>query len=191
MLNYLEQALDPKLTYHGLHHTLDVLQVCNQYIRRLDLAPSDRILLRSAALLHDAGFTVAYENHEKNSCIIASKLLPEYNYNVKQIDAICALIMATKIPQTPKSSLAEVLCDADLDYLGRDDFKKTGDLLYKELTHFGKISGKTAWNKLQLSFLRAHNYHTAFAVKNRSPKKEQHLQSVTKWLDRYGDAHSV
>ena len=29
---------------------------------------------------------------------------------------------ATKIPQTPLTKLEEIICDADLDYLGREDF---------------------------------------------------------------------
>ncbi|MDA0973125.1 MAG: hypothetical protein O2867_05255 [Bacteroidetes bacterium] len=41
--------------------------------------------------------------------------------------------MATKVPQEPKDHLARILCDADLDYLGGDDYDEIAGGLYQEL----------------------------------------------------------
>ena len=86
--------------------------------------------------------------------------------------------MSTKIPQKTNTYLEKVLCDADLDYLGRADFYTISDQLYKELKAYKLVSNKTEWNKLQVKFLEAHRYHTAFAINNRQPEKEIRIEEL-------------
>ena len=180
----LENGLDKSLTYHGVHHTLDVCNACNAYIRRMSLNPKQRLLLRTAALMHDYGFIISYKNHEEIGCKIARKKLPDYNYSKKDIEEICAMIMATKIPQSPKNILSRILCDADLDYLGREDFKKIGDTLFQELKNYKVLSSREEWNKIQFQFLSKHEYKTEYGRKYRQPKKQKHIQKLKKWLNK-------
>ena len=42
-------------------------------------------------------------------------------------DLFSQLILATKVPQKPKNKLEKIICDADLDYLGREDFDNISD----------------------------------------------------------------
>jgi hypothetical protein len=88
------------------------------------------------------------------------------------------MIMATKIPQTPHTQLEKILCDADLDYLGRDDFYETGKRLYQELSSRGYVETEREWNLIQKTFLEGHRYHTSFARKNREALKQQHVQEI-------------
>ena len=37
------------------------------------------------------------------------------------------------MPQTPKNHLEEIMCDSDLDYLGRQDFYPIAETLRQEL----------------------------------------------------------
>jgi uncharacterized protein len=83
--------------------------------------------------------------------------------------------MATKLPQEPHSLLEQIICDADLDYLGRDDFFKIGDRLYNELVAANIIANETDWNILQIGFLQKHHYFTATAKGLRDDKKQEHL----------------
>ena len=39
-----------------------------------------------------------------------------------QIERICALIMSTKLPPKPTNLLENIMCDSDLDYLGKKRF---------------------------------------------------------------------
>jgi hypothetical protein len=73
------------------------------------------------------------ENHEAISCQIAEEILVQFDYSPEQIQKIKGMIMATRIPQTPTNHLEEILADADLDYLGRDDFEEISERLFKEL----------------------------------------------------------
>ena len=88
--------------------------------------------------------------------------------------------MSTKIPQNPKTGLEEIICDSDLDYLGRDDYYPISKTLYDELRYLSKIKSERDWNQLQINFLEAHSYHTDFAIQNRQPEKEQRILELKK-----------
>jgi uncharacterized protein len=176
----LKQELPAKLSYHGLHHTIDVLNVCNQYIRRMKIKAHDAHLLRSAALLHDVGILWTYNGHEEEGVKYANQILPSYGYSKKDIDKIAGMIMATKIPQRPKTQLEKILCDSDLDYLGTDEFYTIGDTLKKEFISYKIIKNAVEWDRLQVNFLSKHHYHTLFAKKHRAAKKQEYIQEIKK-----------
>ena len=178
----LKTKLPDKLYYHALTHTSDVLKVCNQYIRRGKIKPRDAKLLRIGALLHDIGFTETYENHEAKGQEIAQELMEELGFSQKDIDVVKGLIWATKIPQSPQTKLEQIICDADLDYLGRSDFYKISDQLYKELKLRGSLGNKKEWNRIQIKFLEAHSYHTRFALDHRQPVKEKRIAELYETL---------
>ena len=123
----------PNLQYHNIKHIYDVLESA------LVIAESEKItgdeikILRLAALFHDAGFIRSSANHEERGVEMAREILPAYGLSCDQIDTICGMIMATRIPQSPSNQLERILCDADLDYLGRDDFYEIGGRLFEEL----------------------------------------------------------
>ncbi len=184
IISLLNEKLPEDLYYHGIHHTMDVLHVCNQYIRREKLGQHDSMLLRLAALFHDIGFIESMQEHEKNGAKIAAQMMPEYGFSSEDIKKVQGLILATRIPQSPANFLEKIICDADLDYLGRNDFYQISDLLGKELEVYGNIKSKMEWNKLQIGFLEAHQYHTEFAVKNRQPIKEKRIAELKEWVEK-------
>lgn len=171
----LRSRLPEKLFYHDLQHTLDVISVCNQYIDREEINYRQAELLRIAALLHDIGFTVTYKDHEEKGAEIAEEMMSKLGFSQREIEVVKGLIMATKIPQNPKNRLEQIICDADLDYLGRNDFEVISERLFHELKSLALIQDKETWNKIQVKFLEAHSYHTEFAKKNRQPKKYKRL----------------
>jgi len=174
----LKTRLPNKLYYHALHHTDDVLKVCNEYIRREKIKSKDAKLLRIGALLHDIGFTETYDNHEAKGQEIAQELMGNLGFSQKDIDVVKGLIWATKIPQSPKNKLEKIICDADLDYLGRRDFYKISDQLFKELKLRGLLGNKKEWNQIQINFLEGHSYHTKFAIRKRQPVKEKRIAEL-------------
>lgn len=178
ILDKLERELSDKLTYHGLHHTLDVLSTTEELCYFEKVPPYDSLLLKTAALFHDAGFTVSNVSHETLGCDIARQHLPLYDYTLAEIEQICGMIMATKIPQTPHSYLEQILCDADLDYLGRDDFYSIGATLFQELKTYNVLQSEEAWNRLQVNFLEKHHFFTKTNRRRRTPQKQHYLQEL-------------
>lgn len=178
ILQKLRQDLPQHLSYHSVAHVLDVIAAAEKIAASENIDREDFMLLKTAALFHDSGFLFGSKDHEQKSCEIAQEYLPNYGYSQAQIDKIKGMIMATKIPQMPQNHLEQILADADLDYLGRDDFFTIGDKLYDELSMFGIINTERDWNILQERFLENHSYHTATAISTRNEKKLENLQII-------------
>jgi predicted metal-dependent HD superfamily phosphohydrolase len=181
-LDILQNNLSSELYYHGIHHTLDALRTSKVYLRHVDIGPHESKLLRLGILLHDIGFIESTIDHELRGARIAEKLLREYDFPSEDIQIIKGLIMATRIPQEPKTFLEKIICDVDLDYLGRPDFYEISETLFQELKVYTSIRDRNEWNKLQVGFLEAHRYHTEFAIKNRQPKKEQRIKELKEMI---------
>lgn len=187
IIQQLRQGLSPTLTYHSLHHTLDVVDAAN----RLAIAegitdPEALTLLHTAALYHDSGFLTTYSNHELASCGIAWQTLPDFDYTSDQIEQICAMIQATQLPQNPQSHLAQILCDADLDYLGRPDFERIAQTLFTEMGTYRGITNELTWNQIQVGFLEKHRYWTATARQWRDAAKQTRLAELRALLGKNG-----
>lgn len=182
ILAELRAGLPMERSYHSFEHTLDV------YASTITIAEEEGVvgepleLLKTAALYHDSGFLNEPENHEHGGCRMVLDNLPRFGYDARQIKEICDMIMATKIPQGPKNRLSEILCDADLDYLGRRDFFFVGDLLFKEMKVHGALSTRREWNLLQEDFISKHSYFTGTSRALREPMKQEHLEWVRQWL---------
>jgi TolB-like protein/Tfp pilus assembly protein PilF/predicted metal-dependent HD superfamily phosphohydrolase len=178
ILSRLEKELPPSLHYHNMSHIKDVMESAERIAEAEGISSEEKRLLRVAALFHDAGFIFSPKNHEERGCDLAKSMLPPFGFTTQQIEMICGMIMATRIPQTPHTHLEKIVCDADLDYLGRDDFFETGKSLYMEMKERGFIETEREWNLIQKTFLETHRYHTRFSKENREQKKQQHLQAI-------------
>jgi len=178
VLARLKSELPQYLAYHGMNHTLDVLNVCDQYIRRENLSEEERYLLRIGAIVHDMGFLIGPANHEAVGAEMAGVLMKDLGMKQHIIEQVKGLVMATKIPQTPLNYLQKIICDADLDYLGRDDYPTISVKLFEELKHMNIITTEQQWKDLQINFLKSHHFQTPFAIKNREPKKQYWLKKL-------------
>lgn len=90
--------------------------------------------------------------------------------------------MATKLPPNPKTLLEKIICDADLDYLGRADFIPVSNTLYEELKAQNKISDINEWNKLQVKFISNHQYFTETANRLREVNKQKQIERIKKLI---------
>jgi predicted metal-dependent HD superfamily phosphohydrolase len=131
-------------------------------------------LLKLGCAYHDSGFLFTYKNHEEKGCEIARNDLSKILTN-EDMDIVCGLIMATKIPQSPHNLLEEIICDADLDYLGRNDFEPISQNLYKEFIDFDIIKKEDHWDNIQINFFKIHHYFTQTSLDKRKNKKQEHL----------------
>lgn len=185
IIKMLQDNLPEGLFYHGLHHTLDVCNAAEQLALLEGVEGEDLHVLKTAALFHDSGFTKVYEKNEPYGCELAKEILPQFGYSDKQIHLVELLIMATQVPQRASTLLEKLICDADLDYLGRDDFETIANNLKRELYSFDKIKNDKQWDEIQVSFLQQHKYFTPAAIKLRQAKKDQNLEVVKQRLASY------
>ncbi|MFM9944581.1 MAG: HD domain-containing protein [Bacteroidia bacterium] len=186
-INILKESLPRYLTYHSLEHTLDVYEETKRIAKSEKLNSNDELnILLTAAIYHDIGFVASELNHEQQSSIICMSNLPKFGYTDSEIDRICEVIMATKIPQTPNSHLAEILCDADLDYLGRNDFDEISEALFEEFSFRKIITNRQVWDNIQVNFFNSHHYFTTSNCEIRNIQKAINLQKIIERVKTYG-----
>jgi adenylate cyclase len=182
ILDKLEKELPKYLYYHNVKHTVDVVTEVELIGWAEGCTDEEVLLLKTAGLFHDAGHTIAYDDHEDLGCDLAREFLPQYGYNQEQIDKICEIIMATKLPPKPKNLLEAIICDSDLDYLGRSDMIPVSNTLFKELAEQNKINSFNAWNKLQVKFISGHQYFTQTARNLREVNKQKQIERISKLI---------
>jgi uncharacterized protein len=178
VIGLLRDNLPGNYLYHNPEHTLYVMDKALDIGRHEKCTDDELEFIRVAALWHDTGYTKTYKDHEEESCRIARHYLPEFGYPDDYINSLCNMIMVTKIPQFPKNKLEEILADADLEYLGTDEFEIKSDCLFKELQSVRPDYTEAAWNQAQISFIRSHHYFTRYCQENKEPVKQQHLDKL-------------
>ncbi len=181
----LDNHLPPGITYHSSAHTLDeVTPAVDRMIQAEGVTESiDQLLLRTAALFHDLGYISAHLNHEVVSARIAAEELPGFGYSQPQVETIQAMIMATRLPQSPRGLLQEILADADLDILGSPNFFARNVDLRNEMDFLLQPVNDMIWYTNQIAFLRKHHYFTRSTHDLRLAGKQQNLQELTRLLE--------
>ena len=178
VVKLLNENLNPIYYYHNYEHTLYVLDKAVEIGRHENCKAREIELLSAAALWHDTGYINIYAGHEAESCALAQKYLPGYGFSATDINKVCGMIMATKIPQSPQNKLEEIIADADLEYLGTDKAGNKADDFFKELHQLNPSLTKADWNRTQISFLQDHAYFTGFCKTNSEPVKAAYLSKL-------------
>ncbi|MQY80429.1 MAG: HD domain-containing protein [Bacteroidetes bacterium] len=182
ILDKLEKELPDNLFYHNVKHTVDIVTEVELIGWAEGCTDEEILILKTAGLFHDAGHTIEYDNHEYHGTVLAREMLRKYNYTQEQIDRICEIIMSTQMPPKPKNLLESIICDSDLDYLGRSDFIPVSNTLYEELKEQNKIGKLNDWNKLQVKFISGHQYFTKTARSLREVNKQKQIERISELI---------
>ena len=178
LIQLLSERLPKDLYYHSLEHTKEVVKAVERIALLEGVRDEGLFLLKSAALFHDAGFIEQYEHNEPIGAALAEKMLPKYGYNEQHIKTIKELIYVTQIPHKPVTKLQEIMCDADLDYLGTEAFDEISDKLKRELMAKGKVHSNKEWDTIQIPFLKQHHYFTKTAIMTREKLKQEQIKKI-------------
>jgi len=178
ILDKLEKELPEYLFYHNVKHTVDVVTEVELIGWAEGCTDEEILILKTAGLFHDVGHTVAYDDHEYHGTVIAKEMLPKFSYSPGQIEEICSIIMSTKLPPKPQNLLEEIICDSDLDYLGRSDFIPVSNTLFEELKAQNKMGSLNDWNKIQVKFISGHQYFTNTARSLREVNKQLQIDRI-------------
>jgi uncharacterized protein len=182
-LERLERELPPNLFYHSVEHTRDEVMPAVTRLAALEGVDGEsQALLRTAAVYHDIGFLAQYVDNEPIAVRITGETLPRFGYTPAQLRLIDGLILATRLPQTPRTLLQEIIADADLDVLGRETFFERSLALRAEMAAYGTAMPETHWYARQLEFLQSHRYFTAAARKLRNAQKQRNIERLNDML---------
>lgn len=160
----LAAGLDPTLRYHDARHTFcEVLPAARALAGDLRLPAGDRALVEAAAAFHDLGYLERRAGHERAAVEMAGRLLPAYGFDADAIARIADMILATRLPQRPRTTLERIVADADMAVLASKDFLRRNEDLRLELMAAGGALPRPAWLAQQRRFLLGHRDHTAAA----------------------------
>ena len=172
----LRDELPLGIYYHNEKHALNIMNATEFLGFGEEIYNEDILILKTAALLHDIGFLTQYHNNEVLGAEFARKVLPKYDFSEDQTELVASLIIATEPNREPKTLLEEIMKDADLDYLGRDDFREISHKLMNEYIENQVVKTPIEFHENQVKFLKTHKFYTDTAKSSRREKKQQNIE---------------
>ena len=181
--NIILQKLPKGMVYHNLDHTKEVVETTEEIGRSSGISNSELEILLLAAWFHDTGITEVYNNHEEKSAEIAKEFLLRNNYPLEKSEKVYNLILVTKMPQSPKNLLEQIICDADISHIGRKGFNTRSQLLRAEweILQNNKISD-IDWLKNNIEFVAGNKFYTKYAKENFEEQRLTNLAKLQKKL---------
>jgi predicted metal-dependent HD superfamily phosphohydrolase len=169
--------------FHNIGHTRDVVSAAEEIGLQSDLTDDELENVIVAAWLHDTGYTNGAEDHERKAAEKAKELLSSWGTSHKKIAEITDAILATKMPQHPRSLIAKILCDADLHHLSTEECQQKSGLLREEWESIGdQTHSEEEWIRTNLEFMENHSYHTPYGQTILQQGKKKNIKKLRKML---------
>ena len=169
---------------HTLHPTRGVVAAANSIAISEKISEHDRELLITAAYFHDSGYIREYGKNEPIAARMAGRILKLIGYKPDEIDKIQKMILATDLAIKPKTHLEKILCDADLDHFGRDDFfEMDGKLREGRRLRGIDVSDDLKWYRDTLDVITNHQYYTQSQKKRRDKEKQKNIKKLLNKLE--------
>lgn len=183
---HLEEDFAKKLSkddfpYHNWEeHILPAYEDVAELGRLKGLSQKEIDLLQIAALYHDIALPEGREGHEEKSAQIAEEELREFGYSNDDIDKVKSIILGTKgkmedgvyVTEPSDDLLVNIMRDADLANVGKENYPEQSENLRKELGVFDIRE----WRKLQVKYFSKHRFHTEVAEQLWGRQKRKNLE---------------
>jgi predicted metal-dependent HD superfamily phosphohydrolase len=167
------------LPFHNLNHTMEVLSNVEKIGAYEGIPFSEQQPILLAALFHDTGNAFRFQGHEEVSAAYAILFMEKKGYSEDLIKTVCSLILATKLPQNPKNSYENIICDADLFHLGTKTYMAKNELLRSEWANYLEIEySDKAWDTLNINFFEQHRFYSKYGREVLTPVKQENLKQL-------------
>lgn len=183
VVHLLKDRLSEDHQFHNLGHTLQVRQASLDIAVREGLSAEASEILELAALFHDTGFTVTYQDHETASQQIANDFLSRQQYPEDRTAEVLFAIQATRLSSAPRNLTEQILRDADMYHLGSEaypDYLKA--LRHEWATFLQHRYADAEWLRLNLEFLKKQVFFTPSAWLQYGIGRENNLNALKKKL---------
>ncbi|MFN4079683.1 MAG: Pycsar system effector family protein [Saprospiraceae bacterium] len=178
--DFFLQNVSDKYVFHDLEHTVQTVAAAKVIAEGFNFTEQELQLLQLATWFHDTGYTDGPVGHEERSYAHAENFLrPHLSH--EELEVIKGCILATKVPQKPRTTLERVLCDADLSHLGmRTYWDRTSKFRQELILTRQLIMSDRDWVDFEIDFMLSHNYHTEVANELFNKRKAKHVQQLLK-----------
>lgn len=183
--NFITEQVHENFAYHNIQHTMDVVAAAHELSKVHNLHSKETELLVIAAWFHDTGYDKGPIDHEQRSAHYAKEFLEKYNFEESDINTIQNCILATKMPQSPKNLLEQIICDSDMSHLGKKIYWERCGRIRQELTLTkNHMMSEPEWIDFELDFITQQQYHTEKAKELFDSKKKKHIRQLNKLKSR-------
>lgn len=184
--NLYKSRLPKGVTYHDLTHTKETAETALEMAYNLIMSPEEIEMLMISAWFHDVGMIYQYNLHEEKSAEVCREFLIAQNYPHEKIEKVISMILSTSIPQKPNNLLEEIICDADLSYLGKKEFFSRSTLLREEWENMlGRYLSEIDWLKINLEFLLQNKFHTKYAKETFDAQRKENINLIREKIESY------
>ena len=180
----------PSFTFHNLQHTQYVVNKTNEIAGHYQLSEQEMLIVFMAAWFHDTGYLFASPaQHEEKSVEIMKSFARQADMPAETVNEIAACIMATRSPRNPVGLLQEIICDADTYNLGSKDFKRTNELVFREIQNSGKQGfSRKEFDQGTLEMLAHHKFYTSYCKDLLNDVKKKNMKKLKKRSDKNDSA---
>jgi predicted metal-dependent HD superfamily phosphohydrolase len=179
---FKDSAFDDR-PFHNLSHTLDVVKAAEEIGLQSALNEDEIESVIIAAWLHDIGYVGGAKDHELKAAEEAKRLLSSWGAPHRKVLDVAEAILATKMPQQPKSLISKVLCDADLYHLSTEACQAKAEQLRTEWANVGdKRMTDPEFINANLEFMENHRYHTPYGQQVLQQGKKKNIKKLRKLI---------
>ena len=179
LLDEVKHSVPVEYCYHGFYHAQNVYRaVCDMLAHYSTLTVSERKSLLCAAVMHDVGYRLPSDGHERESVRKFHDIWPIYGIKEDAFGQIEQLILSTEKDSVRRTLPEKILHDADFFHIGTGRYWEATSLLRKELANVGKVTSDEEWLRGELAFLTTHHFDQKWLERERKSTRAQHIKLI-------------
>lgn len=170
----------PNLYFHNLSMARNLVNQIELLAISEHIPEEQYLILKLTSLFIITGYITDYEKPEEAALTLMNDFLPKYNIDNRFVRESEVLIRNSYSEKY--STLSDkILHDARFDYLGRSDYMRLTDRLFKERTEHGMVIRKDKWISIQMEFLRKHDFLTGTGKILRTVSVEDQIAALQEY----------
>jgi hypothetical protein len=177
IIKFFDEEAPPNLYFHNSTLVRSLTTQVDLLANAEGLPDEDFIYLRLASIFLYSGYIMEYDNAAEEACNLIDGILPKYGFTSSDAEKTKLLVMNSF--NGIRGTISDIiLSDSKFDYLGRVDYVRLTDKLFREETEYGKASDLNSWIKRQKQILSEHDFITETAKLLRSISPEEQAASL-------------
>ncbi len=176
---FLEEA-SPDLYFHNVQFAKGINSQVDLLANAEQIPEEEYINLKLASIFLITGYINDYNNPAEAALKLMEETLPRFGFDKEYISAAGKIIL-NSFSDNYQTAADMILHDARYDYLGRVDYLKLTDKLFRERNAHGLKTDIHEWTVIQKKFLKTHDFMTKSGRLLRSVSMEEQAASLDSW----------
>jgi len=177
VFKFFAEEAPPNLYFHNSAMARSIVNQVDLLAKPERLSEEQYFEVRLASLFLITGYVTDYENPYEAACALMDEILPRFNFKAGNTDKSKSLI-CNSFAERYDTLSDMILHDAQYDYLGRSDYVRLTDRLYRERTEHGMAISRDEWVTYQKKYLAGHDFLTETGRILRSVKVEDQTDNL-------------